>query len=168
MTSNQIEYWKLSENSRHNLATETQARSELAETRRHNLQGETLTGRDIREKIRHNTASESLSRSDLREKARHNLRAEELTDFSNQSGRITAIAQQQNAASQALQAQAAQDRNDITRLANANALRAQGYSVNEDGTFDNSPMGIINNSFFTALGALTGGRGAMTALQYLH
>lgn len=167
MTSNQIDYWKLVESNRHALATEEQARNELAENKRHSLRSESLSNKDIEEKIRHNRIGEGISRDDLSEKIRHDIRGEELTQFANQSGRISALAQQRNASSQALQAQAALERNQLTRLGQVNALRSQGFAVNDDGTFDTSPLGIGVNSFVTALGHLTGGRGAMSALQYI-
>lgn len=57
MTQNQIEYWKLQEALRHNVATETEseraARAQLRETRRSNKAKE-------KETLRHNASSESI------------------------------------------------------------------------------------------------------------
>lgn len=64
MTGNQINYWNLQENKRHNVATE-------GETYRHNVVGETETER-------HNRATENFSMQDLAERSRHNVAEEHL------------------------------------------------------------------------------------------
>lgn len=66
MTSNQINYWNLQENKRHNIAGEQ-------ETYRHNLVGE-------QETERHNRATETFSMQDLDEKSRHNQATEKLSN----------------------------------------------------------------------------------------
>lgn len=165
MTSNQIDYWKMKESSRHNLATEEQARNELGENRRHNLRAESLSNKDISERIRHDVVSEGISRGDLAEKIRHDVRQEQLSQFSNQTGRISALAQWRNANSQALQAQAALERNDLNRLEQVNALRTQGFAVNDDGTLRRSASGIITNAFYTAWGRVIGHNGIGSVLS---
>lgn len=95
MTRNQIEYVKLLETKRSNLANEAligrrdeagiaQRAVELREQGRHNRAQEALTSRDLDlksgsldETIRHNTMTESLTRSQLSEQGRHN-RAQEV------------------------------------------------------------------------------------------
>lgn len=60
----------LAESSRHNLATEEQARASLDETSRHNLAGEGQAQRSLDESVRHNQATEQEMR-------RHNIVGEQ-------------------------------------------------------------------------------------------
>lgn len=60
----------LAESSRHNLATEEQARASLDETSRHNLAGEGQAQRSLDESVRHNKATEQ-------EMQRHNIVGEQ-------------------------------------------------------------------------------------------
>lgn len=59
MTSMQVEYSKLKESQRHNLAMEQQARAELTETHRANVVRESLSRDELNEQIRHAIASET-------------------------------------------------------------------------------------------------------------
>lgn len=78
MTQNQINYARIVEDRRHNLATERQSAIELAETQRHNVYSEGVSNRSLTEQGRHNLATESLSWYGAQETARHNLRSEDL------------------------------------------------------------------------------------------
>lgn len=69
MTHNQIEYWNLQENKRHNTVTE-------AETGRHNVVTESETQR-------HNVETEEFNISQLQETQRHNLSTEAETNRHN-------------------------------------------------------------------------------------
>lgn len=75
ITRNQIEYWNLQENKRHNITTET-------ETKRHNVAGEGIDIGRLQETKRHNLVTEDISYRDLEERRRHNLRTEGQTDVS--------------------------------------------------------------------------------------
>lgn len=82
MTSMQVEYSKLKETQRHNLATESQAQAELTETHRANVVRETLGRDELNEQIRHAIASEtetyrhnSVSEQEI---AQHNRATEQL------------------------------------------------------------------------------------------
>jgi hypothetical protein len=82
MTSMQVEYSKLKETQRHNLANEQQAQAELAETHRSNVVRETLSRDELNEQIRHAVVSEtetyrhnSVSEQEI---AKHNRATEQL------------------------------------------------------------------------------------------
>lgn len=87
MTRNQIDYWNLQENSRHNVVTEK-------ETGRHNLATEQETARSNMarevETGRHNRATESIDLGKLQEQSRHNRVSEgqEDTRLSIESGKL--------------------------------------------------------------------------------
>lgn len=82
MTHNQIEYWKLQESKRNNLATERETRRHNVvgegETYRSNVAKETISAGTLAENTRHNKASES-------ETYRHNAAAENETTRSNRA-----------------------------------------------------------------------------------
>lgn len=82
MTANQINYQKLKEDRRHNLATES-------ETGRHNVQQEAIGFATVGESRRHNQAAEAINwytqdwmstnaANQLAESARHNVEGESL------------------------------------------------------------------------------------------
>lgn len=94
MTHNQIEYWKLQEQKRSNLANESETnRSNVAresenyrhntateaETYRHNTVGEAQVWSAQAESKRHNLVTESQTWSSQAEAKRHNLASENLT-----------------------------------------------------------------------------------------
>lgn len=77
MTTNQINYWKLQEDKRHNQASES-------ETARHNVVTERQKNSDIdisraslAENARHNVVNEQLNRVQYEENARHNRQQEQ-------------------------------------------------------------------------------------------
>ena len=77
MTTNQINYWKLEEDKRHNKASE-------GETARHNVVTERQKDRDIdisraslAETARHNVVNEQLNQVQYEENARHNRQQEQ-------------------------------------------------------------------------------------------
>lgn len=87
MTKNQIEYLKLRETQRSNLAQEDLTRSRdsrtyeiglgtLAESQRHNRATESQARLSLDETARHNLAGEALTRSSLDESIRHNQAVE--------------------------------------------------------------------------------------------
>ena len=82
MTHNQIEYWKLQEEKRSNIANETEnARHNKAyesEVSRHNVATETLQLGSLNETIRSNKAREGLTAAANAEIARHNVASENL------------------------------------------------------------------------------------------
>lgn len=130
MTRNQIEYWNLQENKRHNVTTE-------AETGRHNLATEQETGRHNRategidlgklnESIRHNKMTENISLSSLAETQRHNIATEGLTGMNINLGYSQlAEAQRHNTAVESLTADRNQAQNAVdnarARLTNTQA-----------------------------------------------
>lgn len=82
MTRNQIDFWKLQESKRSNLANESEARRHnveteqhnvrvLGETQRHNVAGESETSR-------HNLQTEAYQANDLLERSRSNRAQEEI------------------------------------------------------------------------------------------
>nr|AVX53526.1 putative ORF1 [Marmot picobirnavirus] len=104
MTQNQINYWKLQEDTRHNLAGEAETSrhnqkqegidiSNLAETSRHNVVSEQELGRHNRvaegETVRHNRAQEGIDLSRLGETVRHNQAVEGTTRYANVTGRLS-------------------------------------------------------------------------------
>lgn len=58
MTANQINYWKLQEDKRHNVETERLSNIQRQEEIRHNLAGEGLDKLSLEESVRHNTVTE--------------------------------------------------------------------------------------------------------------
>jgi len=87
MTNNQIQYWKLSEETRHNIATEGETyRHDVVtegETNRHNLVTESISYDSLKENQRHNLAQEGISRANINlgyaqldESKRHNIAQE--------------------------------------------------------------------------------------------
>lgn len=58
MTANQINYWKLQEDKRHNVETERLSDIQRQEEIRHNLAGEGLNKLSLEESVRHNTVTE--------------------------------------------------------------------------------------------------------------
>lgn len=93
MTKNQIDYWTLQENKRHNVSTEEETkrsnqakeaenfRSNTAretETNRHNVATEQVDIGRLNETVRHNKISESQTDVSLAESARHNKALESL------------------------------------------------------------------------------------------
>lgn len=99
MTHNQIEYWNLQENKRHNLASEGETNrhnvSTESETYRHNVQSEATEIGKLNESVRHNMAteyetnrhnvsSENLGFAQLAETRRHNTATESLESMKNQ------------------------------------------------------------------------------------
>lgn len=70
MTTMQVEYSKLKETQRHNLATEQQSAAELAETHRSNVVREGLSAAELNEQIRHAIQTET-------ETYRHNVVSEQ-------------------------------------------------------------------------------------------
>lgn len=63
----------LAESQRHNIASEQQAKASLDETSRHNLVGEQISGKSLEETVRHNKAGES-------ELKRHNIAGEQYNE----------------------------------------------------------------------------------------
>lgn len=63
----------LAESQRHNIASEQQAKASLDETSRHNIAGEQLSGKTLEESIRHNKAGEAELR-------RHNIVGEQYNE----------------------------------------------------------------------------------------
>lgn len=99
MTHNQIEYWNLQENKRHNLASESEtARHNVStegETNRHNLVTESTEIGKLGETIRHNVATEqesarhnreteNIGYGQLNETVRHNLASESIESMNAQ------------------------------------------------------------------------------------
>lgn len=80
MTTNQINYWNLQENKRHNVVTEGETnRHNVAtetETNRHNLATEAVDLGKLNESIRHNQRTEQISAATLAETNRHNVVSE--------------------------------------------------------------------------------------------
>lgn len=94
MTANQINYWRLQEDKRHNVTSENETgrhnqateketgRHNLAvegETNRHNLQTEQVDIGKLNESVRHNYQTEALGRDQLSETIRHNQTTENET-----------------------------------------------------------------------------------------
>lgn len=88
MTTNQIEYAKLletrrnniatlEETSKHNRATENFSLSSLQETVTHNRNTESLGSQTLNETVRHNKAGESINLANLQETTRHNIATEQ-------------------------------------------------------------------------------------------
>jgi len=113
MTSNQINYAKVVEDTRHNKVSE-------AETQRHNIAGEQFNLSSLaevarhnvateQETTRHNVATEEFNLSSLAEVTRHNKASESIGWHQAQSSRISANAAWANA-------QAAQFNADTNRL----------------------------------------------------
>lgn len=65
MTTNQINYWNLQENKRHNVRTEGQTDVQLAETERHNRATEGIDISKLSEQSRHNLETERQGRESL-------------------------------------------------------------------------------------------------------
>lgn len=92
MTHNQIEYQKLQEDTRHNLAVETETNRNnvavLGETNRHNVITENETGRHNvvteKETNRHNVVNEDQGYRTIAENIRHNLADEGIRSEYNQ------------------------------------------------------------------------------------
>lgn len=96
MTKNQLEYARLQEDIRHNLASEASTQADVQEKARHNVQTEVLSAKTLGleanklgETIRHNVAGEELSAKSiamegdkLQETVRHNYAQEGLTQSS--------------------------------------------------------------------------------------
>lgn len=76
MTANQINYWNLQENKRHNLVSEGTEKDKLSESKRHNVAGEQLESGKLYESQRHNVATENISLGSLFESSRHNKATE--------------------------------------------------------------------------------------------
>lgn len=87
ITANQVAYWSLQENIRHNQAQEEEAKranvakeqltaSQLAEDRRSNIAKESLEGSKLIETTRSNKAQESLKSEAQSENIRHNIETE--------------------------------------------------------------------------------------------
>lgn len=90
MTTNQIAYWKLQEEKRHNLVGEGHEDRKIVETKRHNSATEMYQLKDLGEKVRHNKVTEGqgadslvLNRARLQEDIRHNTNVEKETKRSN-------------------------------------------------------------------------------------
>lgn len=66
MTQNQIKYWELKENKRHNIATEKEAG-------RHNIETEDISRGELFEKSRHNGVTETNDLLSIGETQRHNV-----------------------------------------------------------------------------------------------
>lgn len=81
MTTNQIQYWSLQEQKRHNLATERQTDRNLAENERSHMANESLVLMQNLETARHNLAGElEMNRHNVayeNETQRHNLANED-------------------------------------------------------------------------------------------
>lgn len=94
MTSMQVEYSKLKEQQRHNVATELQQVAELQETKSYHAGQLYLSGSELDEKIRHNIAEETeLMRSHMvseQEINRHNKISEALQQAANETNRYVA------------------------------------------------------------------------------
>lgn len=94
MTSMQVEYSKLKEAQRHNLATEQQQVAELEETKSYHAGQLYLSGKQLDESIRHNITSETeIMRNHLvseAEIARHNRISEDLQRAQNETNRYVA------------------------------------------------------------------------------
>lgn len=84
MTGNQINYWNLQENKRHNVVTEE-------ETGRHNRATESIDLGNLNETRRHNLATERLEGGKLSETTRHNLA------YENELSRHNKVGEEQNA-----------------------------------------------------------------------
>nr|AVX53438.1 putative ORF1 [Marmot picobirnavirus] len=84
MTANQINYWTLQENKRHNIVGEREnTRHNMVtegETQRHNIVTENVSISNLYESQRHNMATEELGRSQLAETQRHAKVTEAQTD----------------------------------------------------------------------------------------
>lgn len=100
LTGNQINYWRLQEDKRHNVTTETETNrhnvrtedeterhnrttegidiSKLNETKRHNLATEGIEGGKLSESIRHNKATEGIQWYGAQEQSRHNMAGEQI------------------------------------------------------------------------------------------
>lgn len=127
MTQNQINYWKLQEDSRHNQASETETNrhnvqqegidlSALAETSRHNRAGEAETQRHNvaaeGETARHNRSTEGIDLGRLTETARHNVASEnidlgQLSESSRHNQAAEALSRYQNQTNRLAQAEEA-------------------------------------------------------------
>lgn len=83
MTKNQIDYWSLQENKRHNLEQEALGRGTLDESKRHNLQTEGQAVNELTERHRHNLVGESVDIGNLQESQRHNRSVEQETNRHN-------------------------------------------------------------------------------------
>lgn len=108
MTHNQIEYWSLKEDQRHNRAVETETNRQnvavLEETKRHNVASENFNLSSLAETTRHNKATET-------ETQRHNIAGEKEVQRHNvatEQFNLSALAEtsRHNKASEGLQAQA--------------------------------------------------------------
>lgn len=79
MLSVQVEYWKLMENTRHNLATEQWNNASLDETTRHNIATENYNYDVLSENKRHNIATEAYNTAQLEEMKTHNRATEDIS-----------------------------------------------------------------------------------------
>lgn len=153
MTHNQIDYWKLqeekrsnianetenarhnkayeSEVSRHNIATETLQLGSLNETIRSNKAREGLTAAANAEIARHNVASENLQAGTLGESVRHNQQMEALSEGQLQLGQDTLSESQRH--------------NQATELINAGGIAAKT---------------VTSTTFATGIGAAAAGASA--------
>lgn len=148
MTKNQIEYNKLLEAQRSNIAQEmlTRRRDQnnfdlgsrtLAETNRHNLVVESQNKQSLDETSRHNKASEKLGRDTLREQSRHNQAVELETNRSNVAReRETSRSNraQEKIASQRLSLDAQYRQSQLGLQAAANAEQARSNAAREAET----------------------------------
>jgi hypothetical protein len=76
MTNQQIQYWSIQEQKRHNIASEEQNWYSIKEAQRHNIVSEDLGFKNLAETSRHNVVSESLGFANLAETSRHNRATE--------------------------------------------------------------------------------------------
>lgn len=95
MNYNQIEYWKLQETKRANLAKEGLTDRQLTESERSNRMNEYLTGTRDAETARSNKAKESLTSTQIKETQRSNLAQERLKHESNLETKRSNLANEQ-------------------------------------------------------------------------
>ncbi len=115
MLSAQVEYWKLVENKRHNIANEQWQNDSLLETERHNTVTEKYNYDVLGETKRHNDVSEALGFAELNERIRSN-KAQENIGWSNAANQgKQAAAALQNAATNRINSEINQQNADTSQ-----------------------------------------------------
>lgn len=92
MTNNQINYWRLQEDARHNVVSEK-------ESNRHNIATEKQSVTELREQIRHNKASEKLTKYSIKKSASTSLAAARISAAAHVTSARTSAAATLGAAS---------------------------------------------------------------------
>lgn len=146
MLSVQVDYWKLQEDKRHNMAMEQWNNANLSETERHNRASENYNYDVLSENKRHNLATEQYYTANLDEMKRHNISEEGIKWYTAETSRRELPFKQ-------MQAEAARDsssaklQDSSTNYFNAttnrlNAKTKQGEA--KASTFKDTTQGMSN------------------------